>query len=1111
MNKLARQLFMVATICLLGLSSLMAQDRTVSGTVSDSAGRPVALATVAERGTRNSTVSKEDGSFTLKVTSARPMLVISSVGFATQEVPTNGASTVSVTMQGNSSQLTDVVVTALGITKKQRGLGYATTTIKADELTRVAQPNFASALYGKAPGVRIASAPGGATSAVNIQIRGINSITGRNQPLIVLDGVPIRSEEVSNNNYWGDQRLRGNGLLDLNPEDIENISILKGSSAAALYGAEAVNGVVLVTTKTGRGSKGLTVDANVNYNVSTIAYLPRYQNVRGAGAPIHVSNGGQEDDGFAYIDKDGDGVKETRALLGYSINFGPKFDGQPIMSWDGVTRPYEAQKDNYKNMFQNAKNSGVNVSVSQSTENASIRLSLTRQDNEGISMGSKNSKNIANLNTSLRLGKKWTTDVMINYINQYTKNRPYSIDRMVNNFTGMIGRFDNPDWYYPKLFTSKGYRYVTGTGQSLTPDENIIYAGNGFRGDLADYLYRVKAYRDEEWSNRLIASMTHNWQILPFLKLRGRLATDYTTMKTESRQPNSVPLSIGNSGYFGMANYNNTIVYGDLLMTYTQKFGPDFTLNVMGGYTATTDKTAQVSRGTNGGLSTENKYDISSSVNTAGSDSYRRNMVKDAFIGTVNFDYKSIFFVEGTVRRDRVSTMAPGQNTFVYPSINSSFVFSDALDLPGWMTYGKLRASYGVVGNYPDIYNANIAYNQNTLGVQAVGGQSVLYTTIPSTFGNDGVKAELKYEYEVGLETKFFNNRLGLDITFYNGQIRDQILPLTLPASSGASSVLTNIGTLRNKGIEIGFNATPVQTKNFRWDLVLNYAKNTNVVEKLANNATELLHSDYDGNAAQLKSVVGQPMGDFYAHPIARNAKGEAIVNPDGLYKIDADSMYKVGNAMPKAVGGFINSFTYKGFHAEVVIDYRFGGYIMPTGIYWMISRGLLKESLNAMDEAHGGLAYYLDADGKGIQTTGSAGPNGEKVFHDGMLMPGVTEDGQKNTNVMSQAYYYWNTYNWGGPQYSSSRYELYIQKNSYVKLRELSLGYDLPMSVTKKVGAKKLNFSVFGRNLFFIYRTIKDMDPEQTTAGSRWFQTLNNAGTNPATRTYGVMLRASF
>ncbi|MEQ1625642.1 MAG: SusC/RagA family TonB-linked outer membrane protein, partial [Sediminibacterium sp.] len=548
-------------------------------------------------------------------------------------------------------------------------------------------------------------------------------------------------------------------------------------------------------------------------------------------------------------------------------------------------------------------------------------------------------------------------------------------------------------------------------------------------------------------SNRVIASLTNNWQIVKDLRFRTRLSTDFTSMRTESRYATEIPLTFGNSGGFGLSSYLSTIVYGDALLTYTKKLNKDLELNVMGGYTANKEIAQNISRSTNGGLSTENMFDLSASINTPNSGSSRYSIVRDAIIGTINLNYKGYLFLEGTARRDRTSTMKPGNNSFVYPSVNASFIFSDAFPTPLWLSFGKVRASWGIVGNYPEAYLANVAYSQNTLGAQ--GGSSVIYTTIPSNFGNDGIKPEQKHEIEFGIETKFLKNRVSFEASYYNGQIVDQILPLTLPASSGASSIFSNIGTLRNTGLEMALSGIPVQTKSLRWELGVNVASNTNKVEKLAPGLTNLLHADFDGNAAQLLSEVGRPMGDFYAHPVAVDSKGEKIVDPNGMYKVDPNKMNRIGNAMPKMVGGFFNTVSYKGFTLDATIDFRFGGYVMPTGIYWMISRGLLEESTKFMDKASGGLSYYIDGTGKRIQTSGAAGPGGEKVYNDGMLLPGVKADGTKNDYIASSADYYWTVYNWGGPQYSpNTRYELYIQKNSYIKFRELSLSYNIPTSV---------------------------------------------------------------
>ncbi|EON78061.1 TonB-dependent receptor [Lunatimonas lonarensis] len=1081
-------------------------DITVQGTVSDENGQALPGVTITVQGRNIGTVTDIDGAYSITVPD-NATLVFSFIGFKSQNVPVGNRSTINVTMVEDVGALDEFVVTSFGVAREQRSLGYATTTISSDELVKVGTPNIATALYGKAPGVRIQAGAGGATSAVNITVRGINSITGRNQPLIILDGVPIRNEEVSNNNYWGDQRLRGNGLLDINPEDIDNISILKGASAAALYGSEAVNGVVLITTKKGSaGQKGFAVDFNANYSMDQIAFLPRYQNVRGPGAPRHVfPTIGQDADGFVTYEDGSRGVPAT------NLNFGVPFDGRPVRSWDGVIRPYEAQINNYAQLFNSPINSQVNVAISNSTNVADFRLSLTRQDNEGLSLNSKNNKNIMNLNSTFRVSKKVRTDLMINYINQNTENRPVSVDRMINNFTGMMTRFDNGAWYLDRYQTSRGYRFVTGNGQSLTPDENIRF--NHFMPDIADYVWRVNRHQASEISNRVISSLTNTIEITDELSLRARVSTDFTYRNSENRAATERPLAFGPSGGFSMQNETFNILYGDVLLTYRKNLSEDITVSAMAGYTANKETLSSISRGTNGGLSTENLFDIVASVNIPNNGSLRRARVIDATLGTVNFDYKGIWYVEGTVRRDRTSTMNPNNNSFVYPSANTSFMISDAFELPSLIDFAKLRGSWGIVGNYPDIYQANIAYNQNTLGEQRPGGGSVLFTNIPWSFGNDGIRPEQKYEFEFGVETKLFNGRLGLEFNYFNAQIRDQILPLTLPATSGAGSVLANIGTMRNKGIELSLTGQIYQRASFQWEAGLNLARTMNVIEQLANNAPELIHADFDGNAAQLRSVVGRPMGDFYARPVERDANGNKIVQPNGIYKIDPNEWIQVGNAMPKAIGGVFNNFAYKNFTLDVLADFQIGGHVMPTGINWMISRGLTEQSLHAMNTERGGLSYYVNAQGQGVQVQSgaAAGPGGETVYHDGMLMEGVTADGNANTNVISQALYFQRTYGWGGPQYSQSRYELYIQENTYFKMRELALGYSIPSRIASKLGANSIHVSTFGRNLFFFYRNIKDLDPEVLTGGSRWTQTLTNAGTNPATRTVGFMVRAKF
>ncbi|WP_420146771.1 SusC/RagA family TonB-linked outer membrane protein [Spirosoma sp.] len=829
---MAKDLLRLITFLLVISTPALAQ--TISGRVTTTTdGQPLPGVSIVVKGSTSGTVTDADGKYSIAAAGNRT-LVFSFIGYKTKEIAVENRSAVDVTMDEDASMINEVVVTALGIKKEERALGYATAVVNNEALVKTASPNFANVLYGKAPGVSINATPGGATSGVSINIRGFSSITGNTQPLIVMDGIPIRNGEARNTDYWGDQRIRGNGLLDLNPADIENISILKGASAAALYGSEAVNGVVLVTTKSGKGRKGLGVDFSASYSVDNIAYLPRYQNVRGPGYMLNYSNGGQDANGFIYYDTNGDGKGDTRGLLGATVNFGPKFDGQPIMSFDGKIRPYSPSGNSYADLFQNANSAMINLAISKSLDKGNLRFSYTRQDNGMISYNSKNEKNIMNLSASFNLHPKLQTDLMVNYVNQYTHNRPFKVDRMINNFTGMMNRFEAADWYFNTYQTSLGYKYVTGTNQSLTPNENIIR--NGFKSDIADYVWSTRANTYDEYSNRIIASLTQSWDILSNLKLRGRLGTDFTSERLEDRQRSDRPLAFGYSGYFGMSNniYNN--FYGEALLTYTKKLNEDITLTAMGGYNGYQQLNTMMKRETNGGLSTENFYDVAASVNTPtggriGVDNARVRWVRDAVLGTLNFNFKDIVYVEGTVRRDRTSTLAPGNNAFVYPSVNSSFVFSDLFRLPTAISYAKLRASWGVVGNYPEIYRANNAYSQGSLSLQQAGGSSVLYTTISSDYGNDKIRPEQKREFEVGLETRLFKNRFRVDLSYYNAQIVDQILPLTIGASSGARTILANIGTLRNQGVELALNVSPIQAQSlngFNWDLTLNLARNSN-------------------------------------------------------------------------------------------------------------------------------------------------------------------------------------------------------------------------------------------------------------------------------------------
>lgn len=1117
MNTKKRFLWLLLLSLFVSNTLLLAQNKqTVTGIIKDNTGVELGGATVQELGTSNKVLAGQDGRFSIKV-GARARLAISFTGYTTKMVPAT-EQTLVVFLEQAKNDLNEVVVTSLGITKTQKALGYAATTVKSQELTLSAPTNFASALYGKAPGVRIATAPGGSLGGVAIQIRGINSLFGRTQPLIVMDGMPIHDGDFNNGNYWGDQRLRGNSLVDLNPEDIESITVLKGASAAALYGSEATNGVLVITTKSGKAKKGFSVDFSTSYFQDRVAYLPRFQTVRGGGSPVQYDVYGEDANGFSSKTYTVNG-QSYRALVQGSLNFGPKYDGQPIVAWDGIVRPYSPIKDGWAHLFQNANNTVTNLAFSNTSDNSSTRFSFTRQHYEGVSLHSANDKYLFNLNTTYKFGSKLRVNFIANDIYSKVKNRPYLNDRLINNFGGMLPAFDDGYWYRNRFQTSLGYKYVTGTNRSLTPDENLTIPNR--RGDILDYMWNVMKKQPNESNNRLLTSATAYFDITKELQLRGRIGSDWTTNHTETKEYSETPVAFGPSGSFSVTTDNYSIFYGDLLLTYSKKLTKDLDVKAMAGYTASKESGYYQNIGTKGGLTTENRFDLSSSANPITIDPnrydqyHRTSLTKDAFIGTVNASYKNYLFIEGTLRRDRTSTMRPDNNAFVYPSVNGAFIISDAFKLPEIVQYAKLRAAWGIVGNYPSAYQANVAYSLGNLGNQGSGSSTLTTTAATDTYGNDNIRPEKKHEFEFGLETKWLKGRLNFDVTYYNAKVVDMIVPLQIAQTTGANRILANVGTLKNTGLEFYISGTPVVGRNFNWESRVNFSFNNNKLLSLTTGLSEFTHQDYDGNAAVLKSVVGSSIGDFYAHPILTDGKGNNVIADLGggefNYQIDGSKLQKYGNAMVKSIGGFNNNFRYKNFALEVNTDFRIGGEVMPTSLFWMTSRGLTQESLNAMDAEHGGLAYYKDAQGRGIATSALAGPAGEKVYYDGIKMGGVFPDGTPNNYVTSQFFYYWDHYNWGGPQYGNSQYFNYILTNTYWKVREISLSYTLPQSIAKKIRATNLQLSVFGRNLFYLYRTIKDMDAEQLTAGLSWASSLNNAGSQPSTRTFGVTLRANF
>lgn len=1102
---------MIVALALLFAGSAGAQEtKTIKGMVRDVTGEPLIGASVIEKGTNNGVITDVDGNFTLTVP-ADATLSIAYMGYATREIhlaKRKKQGDLRVTLREDSQQLKEVVVTAMGIKKDTKRLGYAVSTIESDEIVKAGATNFASAMYGKAPGIRITQTQGGSAGAVSINVRGLTSITGNNQPLIILDGVPIRNGGTGKSTdfaeFGNDGQIRSNGLVDINPEDIESISVLKGASATALYGSEAANGAVVITSKRAKSGK-LTVDFTAQVTANLPAYLPKVQTVYGPGRyNTEYSDYEKQTGGFYQRTMNGESY---RSLYNTTMSFGPKYDGSDVLYWDGKMRPYLPTTDNpWKELFRTGWNQTYNLAISQGTETSSNRFSYTFMGETPNSLTGSFTKHNFKLTGSYKPARTLNIEYSLNYIVQDVKDRPQTSLNLYGSFSNMFSSFMDIPYLKQSYVTSLGYRNTYAGGDAtLTPDEAWAY-DPGYLNGVSNMLWNMYHHHSKETENRLIGMIRPTWQITNWLSLRAQLSTDITdtkqTLEYETERPNSL---YDPSGSFQNINRRYDIVYGDVMLNFNYNIRR-FDIAATLGWTGRYENMNNMRVSTNGGLVTENWFDLNASRYTASSTLQRMELLKTGYMGTLSLGWDNYLFLELTGRQERSSTLK--DQSFFYPSANLSFLFSNAFRMPAWWNHGKLRLSYGVVGNAPETYAANIIYEQGS-------DNGFTWNYVPSSWGNANIRPEKKYEYEIGFESKFLNNRLGFDVSYYNNRVKDQILSTPQPSTSGVKYVLMNVGEVANEGWDISVSATPVLTKNFRWDLTANYGIYRNKVVKLADGVPYLEISNIGGGGTKIQAVEGRPMGDIYVQVPQMNENGEYLVSDKGLY-MNQTELQRVGNINPDGVGGLFSSFSYKNIFLDFSIDFRIGGDVINEMYQYSTASGLTPESLQFRDTEHGGLSYYYpgnnNASGVPVQVDPSlgAGPNGETVYHDGVILPGVVAStGEKNTRIIPAGYYYNQTYNWGTqPEQLTYRHSVF--DNSYVKLRELTIGYQFPEKLISKLGMTRLSVSVFGRNLFYFYKALKNYDAE-SSVGTSWASQAVVGGSTTATRNFGVSLRASF
>ena len=839
---------MIVALALLFAGSAGAQEtKTIKGMVRDVTGEPLIGASVIEKGTNNGVITDVDGNFTLTVP-ADATLSIAYMGYATREIhlaKRKKQGDLRVTLREDSQQLKEVVVTAMGIKKDTKRLGYAVSTIESDEIVKAGATNFASAMYGKAPGIRITQTQGGSAGAVSINVRGLTSITGNNQPLIILDGVPIRNGGTGKSTdfaeFGNDGQIRSNGLVDINPEDIESISVLKGASATALYGSEAANGAVVITSKRAKSGK-LTVDFTAQVTANLPAYLPKVQTVYGPGRyNTEYSDYEKQTGGFYQRTMNGESY---RSLYNTTMSFGPKYDGSDVLYWDGKMRPYLPTTDNpWKELFRTGWNQTYNLAISQGTETSSNRFSYTFMGETPNSLTGSFTKHNFKLTGSYKPARTLNIEYSLNYIVQDVKDRPQTSLNLYGSFSNMFSSFMDIPYLKQSYVTSLGYRNTYAGGDAtLTPDEAWAY-DPGYLNGVSNMLWNMYHHHSKETENRLIGMIRPTWQITNWLSLRAQLSTDITdtkqTLEYETERPNSL---YDPSGSFQNINRRYDIVYGDVMLNFNYNIRR-FDIAATLGWTGRYENMNNMRVSTNGGLVTENWFDLNASRYTASSTLQRMELLKTGYMGTLSLGWDNYLFLELTGRQERSSTLK--DQSFFYPSANLSFLFSNAFRMPAWWNHGKLRLSYGVVGNAPETYAANIIYEQGS-------DNGFTWNYVPSSWGNANIRPEKKYEYEIGFESKFLNNRLGFDVSYYNNRVKDQILSTPQPSTSGVKYVLMNVGEVANEGWDISVSATPVLTKNFRWDLTANYGIYRNKVVKLADGVPYLEISNIGGGGAKI-------------------------------------------------------------------------------------------------------------------------------------------------------------------------------------------------------------------------------------------------------------------
>ncbi|MCX6214122.1 SusC/RagA family TonB-linked outer membrane protein [Spirosoma sp.] len=1047
----------------------LAQDRRITGRViAGKDQQPIPGVTILVRNTQLGTTTDANGSFTLNVP-ANSTLVFSAIGFAGQSLAIGNQTQLTITLQEAEQNLGEVVVTALGIKKEAKRLGYATAIVNPEQVTTNRTVNFINALQGKIAGVNISSLGTGAAGTSKIRIRGQSSFSGQNSPLIVVNGVPIDNTNFgqNNGNTGGDNSIGnrdrnysdgGDGLSSINPDDIEGMTVLKGGTAAALYGSRAKDGAILITTKTRGTSQGIGVTFNSNFTSDHPLDYTDYQYDYGQGE---------------Y------GVRPTAANPTSGVwSFGERFAGQTQVLFGGVTVPYAPVRNRINTFYRDGSTWTNSVAVSSGSEKGGFNLSIANLDNKGITRNNTFNRKTMNLGFSYNLSPRLTVTGTLNYSNEYNKNPP------------QIAQQDNST---PTVI------YTLANSMPLDVLEaNQINPATGNEFVYSRFMNRTNPYfvLNNKFENirrdRLFGNITARYNVADWLYVQGRVGQDYWSRDQDYNFPTgqaslaAAPAGFVNGAYVQEARRFREI-NADFLIGANHKFGAfgiDLTVGGNQLYRRSDLNSVQVTDFIVRGLYVPQNGRVKDP--TYGLSERKVNSLYTA----AEFSFKDVLFLNGTLRNDWFSTLSPANRSILYPSLTGSFVFSQAFNnLPSFINFGKIRAAYAEVGSDGDVapYSNNLFYSVNANLFPNPAGQGQPVGNITSgTVPSATLKPSRTAETEVGLELKLFNNRVGLDMAVYRKITSDQIVQAQSSDASGYTSTLINSGQSQNQGIEILLNLAPIRTKDFSWDITLNGAYNKTKLLRLLTDDDGSPERDYnkDKQAEQivvgtgiyvgdLRQVVGQELGQLYSFGYQRDAQGRIIHGGDGL-PVRTPAPISFGSALPKYTGGITNTFNYKGVNLSVLIDFKLGGKMISGTNLNAFRHGLQKETLVGRGET----------DNK-------------------MVGVGVNEKGEVNAvRAFVQDYY--------SVGRSKSLGEQVVYDAGLWKLRQISLGYDFTKMLPKSLFIKGIRVSAVANNVAIIKKWVPNIDPEQFGFSSDNLIGLESTGL-PTTRSIGFNLNVKF